>query len=485
MTLQSYAAIYDFELLPYALGDVLTWNTQTAIQCAELGRERVDVHVCLDRRTPASIYQQGTISADNCELYFSELFGAFGTHPMLGNIQIYRRREELLERLREIADADAAIREPLADYEQALASRDDNDVLVSYFTKYIYFHERINAYAEAHGEIPWLAPSIGCEPDVAGLVERLFAGKKIVAIHFRLRRLDAGLGGDHTYHRDSDFLEWYEFLREAQVTHPDVQFILLGRLQEKPLKALDLPNVTSLRLLGFGLGHELTMMLRSDLFIGTSSGFAAMANFSTVPHFITHMNDESCNAYGIAPGAERLPFARPGQILVYERESKEMLTRLLDKGLDGVAARPGIPVGEPREAINIDTWAAQQARWLHPDAMTSRYFTHDNYSDRETAFLLWPRVKEALDAARAGSKTEAAALARRIELNFPGLGRQWPEFVLLKSALSPGAAAKTLSSRVGWSLRLLRGRAWRGAKRAARATLQAVARARAIVQRGA
>jgi hypothetical protein len=118
-----------------------------------------------------------------------------------------------------------------------------------------------------------------------------------------------------------------------------VQFVVLGRIQEKPLEILRMPNVISLRTLGLGLGHELTLMLHSDLFMGTSSGFAAMANFSAIPYFITHMNRNSCIAYGIELGAEQLPFATEGQILVYEPETSHMLARLLERGLDGAALR--------------------------------------------------------------------------------------------------------------------------------------------------
>ncbi len=332
MTGNSLCAVYDFELFPYALGDVLTWNVRTAIRCEELGRDRVNVFICLDERFPSNIYQRDHVTAENSGLFLNELFGAFGTHPKLGNLCFYRRREALFERLREEARGDAANTEALADYEQAVANRDDDDALIRYFTHNLHSHEQIIAFAKRHGGIPLLRPSMGCEPDVIGLVSKRFAGKKIVVIQARLRRLDPGYGGEHTYARDSDFLEWYAFLREAGTRHPDVQFVALGRLQEKPLELLRLPNVMSLRTLGLGLGHELTLMLRSDLFIGTSSGFAAMANFSEVPYFITRMTHNSCNAYCIPYGTERLPFATERQILVYEPETQEMLMRLLERG---------------------------------------------------------------------------------------------------------------------------------------------------------
>lgn len=434
MTPKPYCAVYDFELMPYALGDVLTWNVQTAIRCEELGRDRVDTYICMDERYPASVYQKDLVTAENSNLFFNELSGAFGTHPKPGNLFVFRRREELLESLRAAAKADALNEESLADYERALEKRGDEDALIAYFTKYIHSHEQINAFAAKHGRIPLLRTSLGCEPDVAGLLRTRFAGKRVVVAHMRLRRLDAGYGGEHTYARDSDFLEWYEFLREAESRHPDVQFVVVGRLQEKPLELLKLPNVTSLRVLGLGLGHELTLILRGDLFIGTSSGFAAMVNFSTVPYFITRMTPASCKAYHIEPGTLRLPFAADRQLLVYEPETREMLMNLLERGLAGVPPRSGNPpLGG---TIDVRSWEWERSRWLHPGATTFRFFIDEHYGDKETAYLLWPEIRSIRSAWRRGSTDRAWALLERIEANFPRMCAKFPEFLEFQLALA-------------------------------------------------
>jgi hypothetical protein len=447
--------VYDFELMPYALGDVLTWNVQTAIRCEELGRERVDAYLCMDERHPASIYQRGLVTADNCGLYFNELFGAFGTHPKPGSVFLYRSREEMLERLREASKGDAANSEALADYERALESRENEAALIEYFTKYIHSHERINTFAAAHGRIPLLRPSMGCGPDVTGLVAKRFAGKRIVTIHIRLRRLDAGYGGERTYSRDSDFLQWFEFLREAGGKHPDVQFVVMGRLQEKPLELLRLPNVMSLRVLGLGVGHELTLMLHSDLFIGTSSGFATMANFSAVPYFITKMTRDSCNAYRIEYGAERLPFATERQILVYEPETRDLLMRLLERGLEGAPPRRGVSGSAVNPAIDVRSWEWEQSLWLNPGATTSRFFTDDNYSDKETASLVWPRVKEARAAYRKGLKEQAWTILNRIEAGFPRMCEKFPEFLWLRQKLAAERNEREIQRRCEASLEKL------------------------------
>jgi hypothetical protein len=441
---RSYCAVYDFGLFPYALGDVLTWNVQTAIRCEELGREQVDIYICVDTRQPPNVFQRDLITADNCELFFNEVFGAFGTHPKPGNVFLYRSRDEMLERLREACRGDAANSEDLAGYERALAdyqraltTRGDGPALmIEYFTKSIHSHERINVFAAEHGRIPLLRPSMGCGPDVIGLLTKRFAGNRIVAIQMRLRRLDAGYGAEFTYWRDSDFLEWYEFLKEAGETHPDVQFVVMGRLQEKPLELLRLPNVISIRTLGLGLGHELSLLLRSDLFIGTSSGFAAQAFFSEVPYFITKMSPEACRAFAIALGSERLPFAGERQILVYEPETRDLLMRLLEQGLQGVPPRSGTP-GPPSDGvIDARSWEWEQSQWLQPGATTARFFTDDGYSDKETAFLVWPKIKEASAAWRNGLEDRAWTVLHRVETSFPRMCEKFPEFLRLRARLA-------------------------------------------------
>ena len=482
----SIVAIYDFELFPYALGDVLTWNVRTAMRCEELGRERVDIYICADERYPAGIYQRGLVNEQNFDLFFNELYGAFGTHPRLGNIHIYRQREALIDRLQELVIEDPVNSEAVDDYLKVLNYRvldstsnklrrtlfggirsvrlirqvfnrslpakakalvrdvclPNEEVINNYFIKYIHSHESINVFAATRGAIPLLKPALGCLPDIEEIILRRFAGKKIVPFHLRLRRLDAGYGGEHSYIRDSDFIEWYDFLKEASIRYPEVQFVALGRLQEKPLELLRLPNVTSLRIYGMGLGHELTLMLRSDLFIGTSSGFAALANFSSIPYFITKMTPGSCHAYAIPEGADRLPFATDHQKLIYAQETSELLMSLLETGLK---LESGSAVGSgaeselaPAHEIDVPGWLSERLQSTNFSATTCRFYTHDKYRDEETAYLLFPGLERARVALLGKARNDAHAILLRIENHFPILCGRLSQFILLKGIATSG-----------------------------------------------
>lgn len=475
--------IYDFELFPYALGDVLTWNVRTAIRCRELGRSSVDIYICLDKRYPAGFFQRSLVNPDNFELFFSELYNAFGTHPCLGNIFIFRQREALMERVLTVADQDPEAAEGIDDYlsileyserhksrrSTVIAELEKNDGirktlkkllpqrakdlivriampgdrrLNKYFHKYIHSHDAINTYAETHGQIPLLGKSLGCDADIDELVAQRLQGKKIVPFHLRLRRLDVGYGGGQSYDRDSDFFEWFDFLRTAASRYPDVVFIALGRLQEKPLELLALPNVISLRSFGMGLGHELTLMNRADLFIGSSSGFAAYANFSDIPYFITKMNPVACRAYVIPEGSTRLPFAFQRQELVYENETSEMLMGLLDCGLgleprqleDAQGAASALPESDSG-MVDVQAWRNARLQPSNPAATTCRFRTDKNYREAETGFLLEPVFERIGSLHKEGRRDEALSLLKRVRSNFPGLCPRLPEFVALSAKL--------------------------------------------------
>lgn len=433
MSRSTYIGIYDFKIFPYALGDVLTWNVQTACKAREVGRTHVDIYICLDPQSPASIYQSDTIVADNADLFFSELFGAFGTHPRLGNIHFFRNRDEMVQRLDAVSSSDDVNKSVFEDYKNVLGKVGDDDALNEYFIKYIYSHKNLNSYYDGWGELELLNGNFGCEPDVTALFETVFANKKVVVIHPRLRLLDAGYKGEHTYSRDSDFLEWYDFVRQTEIKHPEIQFVVAGRLQEKPLKLLQCKNVTSLRPFGLGLGHELSLIRRADCFIGTSSGFAAMANFCEVPYFITNMNKQSCIAYDIENGADALPFADPNQKLIYETETVEMLSGLLSKALSFPNRRENKSEFTRDLTIDTKTFGKEREKWLIPYATSYRFFIDEVATHQETSFILKQKIDRGFEALEDGDNGTARDIAERVTFVFPETSQSLKEIHSLKN----------------------------------------------------
>lgn len=482
--MNSLVAIYDFELFPYALGDVLTWNVRTAMRCEELGYELVDVYVCLDEKYCSGIFQKDMVNSENYQLFFSELYTAFGTHPKLGNVFIFRDRKSLFERLIDLAKKDSNIAESIdeyllvLEYSQKHKSRLDfistirekldpikdaikaglpkkareifynlampaGKKVTEYFDKYIHSHAAINSFYEKNNRIPLLNKSLGCESDIEVFLENVLEKKKIVVFHLRLRRLDIGFGGESSYDRDSDFFEWYDFLNTVSRDYPEVIFVALGRLQEKPLELLKLPNVISLRSFGLGLGHELTLMRDSDLFIGSSSGFAAYANFTSIPYFITNMNNGACAAYNIPEGCKKLPFASSNQELIYEKESSELLMELVKRGLNLTIKKNEKELTEinlsrekNNKIVDVKNWRNAQHLFKNKSATTLRFNINDDYRDSETGFLLEPVLGRIELLNNKGFKKEAVNLLDRVQKNFPELCLRLEKYINLKSKIN-------------------------------------------------
>jgi len=454
-------AIYDFELFPYSLGDILSWCIHTSIRCEELGKKYIDIYLCLDQKHPTSIFQRSLITSQNYDIFFNEVYTTFSLHPKLGNIFIFHERKKLFEQLDYLNQLNHASldKKAIAEYRAILKKHNIfskefeplkrrrtaetlkfilNDVLhgkirqflkndeklTQYFSDNISAYKEINHYYNEKKYIPLFTKKNNA--DIDGFIASRLSNKKIVTFHLRLRKLDGGYGGECSYHRDSDFLAWYEFLKEAATRYPDVIFIAVGRLQEKPLMLLRLPNVLSLRVYGMGLSHELSLILRGHLFIGTSSGFAVLANFSNVPYFITKMHPDGCKDYGVALGEERLPFAKENQKLVYEKESPELFCRLIEEGLK---ISPSVPLEQPKHSLpqkekNISSWETSRSSLSHMKTTTWRFYHDDEFSIQETIFLLTPYLDKVKKLFSNNEVESAKKILARLEKAFPDISQE-------------------------------------------------------------
>jgi hypothetical protein len=83
-----------------------------------------------------------------------------------------------------------------------------------------------------------------------------------------------------------DLGQWIQFLRYCFTVYPNLCFVLLEKLKEKPSKLLSLENCLVPRLNNQDFAHELAWFEESDFYMGSSSGFAAMANFSKTSYAI-------------------------------------------------------------------------------------------------------------------------------------------------------------------------------------------------------
>jgi hypothetical protein len=296
------------------LGDVITWQMNLLIGAIENGLENVVQFIVADPSRPFSRLQRH-INKNNYIDYLNNLFPAFLCCPITSSIHliIYRRDFDLFL------------------LEEVLCRRPTWPSIMNHLTNRLdYFsHRSINDFFLKHSYLPRLTAPKGYENSMHSFVMKNCRNRFIVSVNIRQRKLypDIHMGGG-VIHRDSPFDEWHRFFRIAQNEYPEVVFLILGGYTTWERELYKCDNVLIPRTMGFGLAHELTLLHNSDLFMGTSSGFSAMATFSKVPYIITNFEHSSAGYVGLSVGTTRYPFALDHQILNWEKETTELLLSL-------------------------------------------------------------------------------------------------------------------------------------------------------------
>jgi hypothetical protein len=183
-------------------------------------------------------------------------------------------------------------------------------------------HRRINAFYRKHGYLPWLTAPRGYAAWADAFYQTHCGGRFVVAVNIRQGALSLTPAN---LVRDSPLPEWYAFIRRVTARHPDVQFLILGGYTEWDREMYRLPNVLIPRTMGFGLGHELALLHRADLFMGSSSGFATMATFCNKPYVITNIQHLFSQYIDVPVGGRHYPFGSENQVLYWETETQDVL----------------------------------------------------------------------------------------------------------------------------------------------------------------
>lgn len=314
----AFTAIIDFGYQHYALGDLLTKEVSFACEAEEAGLEHIDLVVAIDPARP-SAPAQGFVTPENYHNHFINLAPALLCTPRMRSFRLLRDGGMTNAFIREAAKVSGAAMWP--SYEDQITRN----------ITYPLGHHSINAFYEKHGHIPKLAPPRGYAEWARKYRDRFLSDKFVVALNPRQSRLTPNPA---VIYRDADLSEWYEFIKTAGEKYPNVQFLQLGGFDEWRRELGDFENVTILREQGLSLAHELAMLTISDLFIGTSSGFATMATFTNTPYLICDIEHFFAPFAGVEVGTPHYPFANEDQILLWGRETSDLLLAHLARHLD-------------------------------------------------------------------------------------------------------------------------------------------------------
>jgi ADP-heptose:LPS heptosyltransferase len=314
--------IYDFSYGPYALGDALTWTMNLNVGAAAEGCDAIDQYLVIDPLRPGSRYQP-FVNQHNYVSIIDSLFPAFLCSPMLRSLKLIRDHPTFnLFLLREVVR-----RRPMW------------PPFYSHLNKRLDFvsHRRINAFYRKHGDLPWLTAPRGYEAWADAFYQAHCGGRFVVAVNIRQGALSLTPAN---LFRDSPLPEWHAFIRRVAARHPDVLFLILGGYTEWDRGVYRLPNVLIPRAMGYGLGHELALLHRADLFMGSSSGFAAMATFCNKPYLITNIQNLFSQYIDVPVGGRRYPFGNENQILHWGKETQDVLLGFFEELRARVREKP-------------------------------------------------------------------------------------------------------------------------------------------------
>jgi hypothetical protein len=313
--------IYDFNAAPYALGDVATWIENVAITANEAGSESTEIFILTgpDQKNQEQSY---IVDYQNYSYHFGELFPIFLFTKDLAKIHIYDGPHRLVGMARLFSLLEQKKNENTM--VRTWPSLDD-----TIRKKWVYSsHSLINTFYEKNRIIPRLSVPPGCFDRIVPRILPKGKDRILVSVNIRQRKnytnyLDSSV--DLT--RDSPVREWYDFFAYNKKNNPDCVFLILGGYSEWDNRLCRFGNVIIPRTQGMNLFDEILILLNSDLFIGSSSGFAQIATFSTVPYIITNMQPRAVHDGEIPYGARKYPFALDDQYIFWGVEDQELVAR--------------------------------------------------------------------------------------------------------------------------------------------------------------
>lgn len=306
--------LIDYSYQHYALGDALTTEMYLAVTAVERNLSHVDLVLGLDTWKPSTDIQ-AFITHENYLGYLNNLFPAYLCQPMLRSMRLIRDRRAFNYML-------------LSNYVSGVPTWPS---LKSHLRRSFPFplgHKHINAHFAKHGSIPYLQVPRGYKNWVHDFLNREAHDRVVCTINPRQASLTHVAA---TTYRDAPLGEWYRFIRHVEARYPEVLFVMVGGHDEWEHQLLHFDNVYIPRHHGLELGHELAILLSSDMFIGTSSGFATAATFSPVPYLIVNVEHFFHYFAEIEVFSPRYPFARPNQLLTWQKETADELIAYFER----------------------------------------------------------------------------------------------------------------------------------------------------------
>ena len=308
--------IYDFRILPFALGDIIISMIHGAIDLKGKTSKSPFYYYRNDLEKNHPI--QRFINKHNVDQHLGDLNEALLFNPLQLPIKEIRKKPDN-------AGCETSQELMIRDFYEKYKNTNQVKEYHNYFNSKIASHKFLNQWSQEKNQIPQLHASRDLILKTKKLIKKYTGKNKWICVHLRFRGIqkDADLAD---IKRNADPVFWYGMLTNiAKEYKNDHAVLLLGPKGSYPESFYGIPNLYAVSSLGGTLKNSIAAILSSTAFIGSSSGFANCATFSNTPYLIFDVSENGYENYCIEYDSPRLPFAKKQQHLSSQSDCAEIV----------------------------------------------------------------------------------------------------------------------------------------------------------------
>lgn len=348
-------AIYDFSVFPYALGDLTTWYIQKNCEAINLNYNEILFILLSSNRI--NLYQNKNLLKERQRI-LNDLSSIPKYLQIKNKVKIIYNNKMLNQLISDKSLISDPINKKIL---EAVINKKNNNNLVDFLldpksihyrtTTFLYrsitplslrkiitpiFKLPFIKYLESRQNINDFMSNVASHRNLNNFFKnnKYFPflknnkknnNKNNIAIQFRFRQLDTKTFGHDSIERDASIITWSLVINLFNFFFPYEKIYLLGRPEEKPPFLIANKKIY-IRNKDQSLIDDLRYMFNSSIFLGSSSGFAAVANFSELPYLITKVNENAKKNYDIPISKNKLPFAKSNQVLKENEDPLEIMS---------------------------------------------------------------------------------------------------------------------------------------------------------------
>jgi len=316
-----FLAIYDLRILPLSLGDIVSWIAIEKLNSLYYKIEKFDVAVIYPDNFSGNEFNPKK-NIEYWRHHFTELKQLFDSDDSINSCLVLNDIEQF-ENIESYINGTYLKKE----INQILQSG-DSFLIRSYAAKYQKF-DLFYEYYQLYGKKIILNSKL----KIIKETEFILRSRKIsdiVICQPRFRNIDPGLPVSEP-NRDCNFFAWLKFFEDSSRIFPNKKFIICGRREAIPEELSRYDNVIFSRDIGLSLANEVALLRTATIFVGASSGFAIVANFSNVPYIIFNLKNPGYTNYKLDPDKKNLIFAEKNQLLVPDQINIEEFLRFFQR----------------------------------------------------------------------------------------------------------------------------------------------------------